>query len=161
MEMWKSARRHDGSQEYPRQSRRIPDRAVRDTLHTFYETTWVGMTEKEAKEKVGQVLVVRMPIEGYKNWLPLPLCEGTMEFAHQWSDLSGYQKIIYDAKTRKFLGDQHLGYGGKDAFQYLLYLLKKGDHRRYSQPYRAFHQPYAFIQLSRLRSGMKNLVDLG
>ncbi len=84
------------------------------------------MTEKEAKEKVGQVFVVRMPIQGYKNWLPLPLCEGTMEFAHQWPDLSGYQKIIYDAKTRKFLGAQHVGYGGKDSFQYLLYLLKKG-----------------------------------
>jgi pyruvate/2-oxoglutarate dehydrogenase complex dihydrolipoamide dehydrogenase (E3) component len=132
-----------------------------DTLHTFYETSWVGMTEKEAKDKYGNVFVVRMPIAGYKNWLPLPLCEGAMEYAHQWTDLSGYQKIIYDAKTRKFLGAQHVGYGGKDSFQYLLYLLKKGatidDIANLTE---LFINPTHFIQLSRLRSGMKNLVDL-
>jgi pyruvate/2-oxoglutarate dehydrogenase complex dihydrolipoamide dehydrogenase (E3) component len=133
-----------------------------DTVHTFYETTWVGMTEKEAKEKVGQVFVVRMPIQGYKNWLPLPLCEGTMEFAHQWTDLSGYQKIIYDAKTRKFLGAQHVGYGGKDSFQYLLYMLKKGATiDEIANLTELFINPTHFIQLSRLRAGMKNLVDLG
>jgi len=133
-----------------------------DTLHTFYETTWVGMTEKEAREKIGQVFVVRMPIQGYKNWLPLPLAEGSMQFAHQWTDLSGFQKIIYDAKTRKFLGAQHVGYGGKDSFQYLLYLLKKGatidDIANLTE---LFINPTHFIQLSRLRSGMKNLIDLG
>lgn len=133
-----------------------------DTLHTFYETTWVGMTEKEAKEKIGNVFTVRIPIQGYKNWLPLPLCEGTMQFAHQWTDLSGYHKIIYDAKTRKFLGAQHVGYGGKDSFQYLLYMLKKGatidDIANLTE---LFINPTHFIQLSRLRAGMKNLVDLG
>jgi dihydrolipoamide dehydrogenase len=133
-----------------------------DTLHTFYETTWVGMTEKEAREKVGQVFVVRMPIQGYKNWLPLPLCEGAMQYAHQWPDLSGFQKIIYDAKTRKFLGAQHVGYGGKDSFQYLLYLLKKGATiDEIANLTELFINPTHFIQLSRLRSGMKNLVDLG
>jgi pyruvate/2-oxoglutarate dehydrogenase complex dihydrolipoamide dehydrogenase (E3) component len=133
-----------------------------DTVHTFYETTWVGMTEKEAKEKVGQVFVARMPINGYKNWLPLPLCEGTMQFAHQWTDLSGFQKIIYDAKTRKFLGAQHVGYGGKDAFQYLLYMLKQGATiDDISNLTELFINPTHFIQLSRLRAGMKHLIDLG
>jgi len=133
-----------------------------DTVHTFYETTWVGMTEKEAREKVGQVFVVRMPIQGYKNWLPLPLAEGTMEYAQQWPDLSGFQKIIYDARTRKFLGAQHVGYGGKDSFQYLLYMLKKGATiDEIANLTELFINPTHYIQLSRLRSGMKNLVDLG
>ena len=132
-----------------------------DTLHTFYETSWVGLTEKEAREKVGQVFVARMPVQGYKSWLPLPLCEGAMEYAMQWPDLRGFQKIIYDAKTRKFLGAQHVGYGGKDSFQYLLYLLKKGatidDIANLTE---LFINPTHYIQLSRLRAGMKNLVDL-
>jgi dihydrolipoamide dehydrogenase len=85
-----------------------------------------------------------------------------MQYAHQWPDLSGFQKIIYDAKSRKFLGAQHVGYGGKDSFQYMLYLLKKGatidDIANLTE---LFINPTHFIQLSRLRSGMKNLVDLG
>ena len=132
-----------------------------DCLHSFYETSWVGMTEKEAKEKLDRVFTVTMPIKGYPNLNPLPVAEGSMLYAHQWPELTGFQKIVYDAKTRKIVGAQHVGYGGKDSFQYLLYMIKKGATiDEIANLTELFLNPTHFIQLSRLRAGMKNLVDL-
>ena len=132
-----------------------------DSLHTFYEVSWVGMTEKEAKAKYGDIFTVRMPINNYPNRNPLPTAEGTMLFAHQWPELSGFQKIVYNAKTRKILGAQHVGYGGKDSFQYLLYMIKnQASIDDIAGLTELFLNPTHFIQLSRLRAGMKHLVDL-
>ena len=39
--------------------------------------------------------------------------------------LSGWLKLVIDADTRKILGAHHVGFGAKDAFQYLDYLIRR------------------------------------
>jgi pyruvate/2-oxoglutarate dehydrogenase complex dihydrolipoamide dehydrogenase (E3) component len=132
-----------------------------DFLHTTYEITWIGMTEKEAKEKLEKVFVIRMPVKDFPGLCPIPLAERSMLLSHIRTGLNGFQKVIYDAKTRKLIGAQHVGYGAKDSFQYLEYLIRNGatidDMANLNE---LFLNPTHFIQLSRLRAGMKSLEDL-
>lgn len=132
-----------------------------DFLHTTYEVTWVGMTEKEAREKLEKVFVIRMPATYYPGKCPIPLAERTMLLSHIHPGLNGLQKAVYDAKTRRLVGAQHVGYGAKDSFQYLDFLIRNGvtidDMANMNE---LFLNPTHFIQLSRLRAGMKSLVDL-
>jgi dihydrolipoamide dehydrogenase len=132
-----------------------------DFLHTTYEITWVGMTEKEAREKLEKVFVIRMPIKDYPGHCPIPLAERTMLLSHIHPGLNGMQKAIYDGETRMLLGAQHVGYGAKDSFQYLDHLIRKGiTIDEIANMNELFLNPTHYIQLSRLRAGMKSLVDL-
>jgi dihydrolipoamide dehydrogenase len=71
------------------------------------------------------------------------------------------QKCVYDGKTRRLLGAHHVGFGAKDAFQYLDHLLRKGiTIDEMGDMNELFLNPDHFIQLSRLRAGNSNLVDL-
>ncbi len=74
---------------------------------------------------------------------------------------SGFQKCLIDGDSRRMLGFCHVGYGCKDSFQYLDYLLKQGvtidDMAGMNE---LFLNPGHFIQLCRLRAGMKKLEDL-
>ena len=65
------------------------------------------------------VAVIRMPPKGQERDNPLPCAEGTMLYAFSKPELSGLQKCIIDATSRRVLGFHHVGYGAKDAFQYL------------------------------------------
>jgi pyruvate/2-oxoglutarate dehydrogenase complex dihydrolipoamide dehydrogenase (E3) component len=47
----------------------------------------------------------------------LPCAEGTMLYAFQFPELSGFQKAVVDAESRRMLGFHHVGFGAKDAFQ--------------------------------------------
>jgi dihydrolipoamide dehydrogenase len=78
-------------------------------------------------------------------------------------ELSGFQKLVADGRSRRVLGAHHVGYGAKDSFQYLDYLIHRpqgltidelGDMNE------LFLNPEHFIQLSRLRAGNTKLVDL-
>lgn len=84
-----------------------------------------------------------------------------MLLAHNHPELTGFQKVIYDARTRRLVGAHHVGYGAKDAFQYIAYMIQKGatidDMANLKE---LFLNPTHFIQLSRLRAGMTSLVDL-
>jgi pyruvate/2-oxoglutarate dehydrogenase complex dihydrolipoamide dehydrogenase (E3) component len=137
-----------------------------DFLHTTYEVSWVGQTEAEARATHDDVIIIQMPpyVEGLDtNHLPLPCAEGTMLYAFTNPELSGFQKLVVDGTTRKVLGAHHVGYGAKDAFQYLDYLIHRAEGLTIDElgwMNELFLNPEHFVQLSRLRAGKSKLVHL-
>jgi dihydrolipoamide dehydrogenase len=137
-----------------------------DFLHTTYEVTWVGLSEAEARAAGGEVVVIQMPpyVEGLDTHnLPLPCAEGTMLYAFSKPELSGFQKLVVDGETRKVLGAHHVGYGAKDAFQYLDHLIHRPEGLTVDElgwMNELFLNPEHFVQLSRLRAGKAKLVHL-
>jgi pyruvate/2-oxoglutarate dehydrogenase complex dihydrolipoamide dehydrogenase (E3) component len=135
-----------------------------DFLHSTYEVSWVGLSEAEARERYHNVVVIQMPPKGMgHDEIPLPCAEGTMLYAFLRPELSGFQKCVIHADTRRILGFHHVGYGGKDAFQYLDYLLRRPEGLtidEMGQMNELFLNPEHFIQLCRLRAGGAQLVDL-
>ena len=134
-----------------------------DFLHSTYEVTWVGLSEEEARERYDDIAVIRMPPRGMEGDIPLPCAEGTMLYAFAKPELSGLQKCVIDGATRRVLGFHHVGYGAKDAFQYLDHLLRRPDGLtvdELGEMNELFLNPEHFIQLSRLRAGRRELVDL-
>jgi len=134
-----------------------------DFLHSTYEVTWVGLSEEEAREQHDDVIVIRMPPKGIEHEIPLPCAEGTMLYAFARPELTGLQKCIVDGGSRRILGFHHVGYGAKDAFQYLDYLLRRPEGLtidELGEMNELFLNPDHFIQLSRLRAGRRELVDL-
>jgi pyruvate/2-oxoglutarate dehydrogenase complex dihydrolipoamide dehydrogenase (E3) component len=137
-----------------------------DFLHTTYEVTWVGLTEAEARERYDDVIIIQMPPtvkELDTEHLPLPCAEGTMLYAFSRPELSGFQKLVVDGASRTVLGAHHVGYGAKDAFQYLDYLIHRPEGLTIDTlgwMNELFLNPEHFVQLSRLRAGSGNLRDL-
>jgi 2-oxopropyl-CoM reductase (carboxylating) len=135
-----------------------------DFLHTTYEVSWVGLSEEEARDRHAHVIVIQMPPKGLAhNEVPLPCSEGTMLYAFLKPELSGFQKCVIDGDTRRILGFHHVGYGAKDAFQYLDYLLRRPGGLtidEMGEMNELFLNPEHFIQLCRLRAGRHELVDL-
>ena len=135
-----------------------------DFLHSTYEVTWVGLSEREAREKFNDVIVLQMPPPGVPYGdIPLPCAEGTMLLAFTHPERTGFQKAVFDAKTRKLVGAHHVGYGAKDGFQYLDYLIHRTDGITIddlAQMNELFLNPSHFIQLSRLRAGALDLKSL-
>jgi len=132
-----------------------------DFMHTTYEISWYGLTEKQAREKYGAVTVLKMPIDNYDHPLPLPLAERSVLFGHAFPELSGLQKAIFDSKSRRMVGVWHVGYGAKDGFQYLAKLIDNGlTIDELANLKELFLNPTHFIQLSRLVAGRKQLGDL-
>lgn len=137
-----------------------------DFLHTTYEVTWVGLSEAEARERYDDVIIIQMPptvAELDTVNLPLPCAEGTMLYAFRKPELSGFQKLVVDGASRKVLGAHHVGYGAKDAFQYLDYLIHRPEGLTIDElgwMNELFLNPEHFIQLSRLRAGRKRLENL-
>ncbi len=135
-----------------------------DFLHTTYEVTWCGLTEAEARERYDHVIKLQMPPDGSDpESFPLPAAEGSMLYAFTRPLLSGWFKLVIDADSRRILGAHHVGFGAKDAFQYIDYLIRRpegwtiDDMAELSE---LFLNPEHFIQLSRLRAGKQQLVDL-
>jgi pyruvate/2-oxoglutarate dehydrogenase complex dihydrolipoamide dehydrogenase (E3) component len=135
-----------------------------DFLHSTYEVTWVGLTEAEARARHQNVTVIQMPPKGMaNNEVPLPCAEGTMLYAFMKPELSGFQKCVIDGDSRRVLGFHHVGYGAKDAFQYLDYLLRRPEGLtidEMGQMNELFLNPEHFVQLCRLRAGRAQLIDL-
>lgn len=137
-----------------------------DFLHTTYEVTWVGLTEAEARARCEDVVIIQMPptVEGLDTEnLPLPCSDRSMLYAFRRPELSGFQKLVVDATSRKVLGAHHVGYGAKDAFQYLDYLIHRSEGLTIDElgwMNELFLNPEHFIQLSRLRAGRQQLTDL-
>jgi len=135
-----------------------------DFLHTTYEMTWVGLSEDEARQRYPNVTVIQMPPKTVNPAdLPLPCAEGTMLYAFLKPELSGLQKCVIDGDTRKIVGFHHVGYGAKDSFQYLDYLMRRPEGitiDEMGQMNELFLNPEHFIQLSRLRAGNEHLADL-
>jgi pyruvate/2-oxoglutarate dehydrogenase complex dihydrolipoamide dehydrogenase (E3) component len=133
-----------------------------DFLHTHYEVSWFGMGEEEARETHDAVTIIKMPPDTEHGLdIALPATDRVMLYAFAKPRMSGFQKLVYDSDTRRLLGAHHVGYGAKDAFQYLFQLYKKGvTIDQFAEMDELFLNPTHFIQLSRLRAGLKNLRDL-
>jgi dihydrolipoamide dehydrogenase len=137
-----------------------------DFLHTTYEVTWVGLSEAEARERFDSVIIIQMPpyVEGLDTPnLPLPCAEGTMLYAFSRPELSGFQKLVIDGASRRVVGAHHVGYGAKDAFQYLDHLIHRPEGLTIDElgwMNELFLNPEHFVQLSRLRAGNRSLRHL-
>ena len=136
------------------------------------EATMVGLTEKEAREKYGDALLIQVPwgpmpkdpqpmtyYPGYEN-LGLPVCGRmhTLNLFFYGQGRNGLVKAIVDPKSRKYVGFHSVGDGAKTAFQYLSYLLKIGwTVDQMADLHELFLNAEHFVQLSRLIAGQKEL----
>ena len=133
-----------------------------DFLHTHYEVTWLGLGEEEARAKYSNIVIISMPPNNPNGLdMALPASDRVMLYALAKPHMSGFQKLMIDGDTRRVLGAHHVGYGAKDAFQYLNVLVKQGlTIDDLGDMDELFLNPTHFIQLSRLRAGRQDLVDL-
>jgi 2-oxopropyl-CoM reductase (carboxylating) len=133
-----------------------------DFLHTHYEVSWLGMGEEEARAKYPNIVIIKMPPNNPNGLnIALPASDRAMLYAFAKPHMSGYQKLVIDADSRRVLGAHHVGYGAKDAFQYLNVLVKQGlTVDQLGEMDELFLNPTHFIQLSRLRAGRQQLADL-
>jgi 2-oxopropyl-CoM reductase (carboxylating) len=137
---------------------------IPDFLHTTYEVSWAGLGERAAREAVGQVVTIQLPPpELDPGETPLPMAEGSMLYGFTLPERTGFQKCVIDAGSRRILGVHHAGYGAKDAFQYLHYLISRpqgltidelGDMNE------LYVSPDYFIGYARLRSGQADLASM-
>jgi 2-oxopropyl-CoM reductase (carboxylating) len=135
-----------------------------DFLHTTYEVTWCGLSEAEARAKYRNVIKIQMPPDDADpETFALPAAEGSMLYAFTRPVLSGWLKLVIDADSRKVLGAHHVGFGAKDAFQYIDYLIRRPEGFTIdgmAELNELFLNPEHFIQLCRLRAGQLAPVDL-
>ncbi|HEV2931654.1 MAG TPA: FAD-dependent oxidoreductase [Streptosporangiaceae bacterium] len=135
-----------------------------DFLHTTYEVTWCGLSEAEARAKYRNVIKIQMPPDDADpETFALPAAEGSMLYAFTRPVLSGWLKLVLDADSRRVLGAHHVGFGAKDAFQYIDYLIRRPEGFTIddmAELNELFLNPEHFIQLCRLRAGQLAPVDL-
>lgn len=133
-----------------------------DFLHTHYEMSWLGLGEEEARARYRNVVTLKMPPDNPNGLnIGLPASDRTMLYAMAHPHLSGFQKLILDGDSRRVLGAHHVGYGAKDAFQYLNVLVRRGlTIDELGDMDELFLNPTHFIQLSRLRAGQRELRSL-
>jgi len=130
-----------------------------DFLHTHYEVSWLGLGEEDARARYHNVVVLKLPPDNPNGLnVSLPAGDRTMLYAMARPHMSGFQKLIVDGESRRVLGAHHVGYGAKDAFQYLNALVRRGlTIDELGDMDELFLNPTYFIQLSRLRAGMRDL----
>ncbi len=133
-----------------------------DFMHTHYEVSWFGIGEEEARERYGDVTIIKMPPDSEDGWdVALPATDRMMLYAFAKPRMSGFQKLIIASASRRVVGAHHVGAGARDAFQYLFQLYQKGlTIDQLAVMDELFLNPTHFIQLSRLRAGLKDLQDL-
>jgi dihydrolipoamide dehydrogenase len=135
-----------------------------DFLHTTYEVQWVGLSEAEARARYRDVMVIQFPPKGVAPAdVPVPIGERTMLYALCKPERSGFSKCVIDGESRRIVGLHHVGYGVKDAFQYLDFLMRRPEGLTIDDMgsmNELFLNPEQFIQLCRLRAGQRQLVDL-
>ncbi len=135
-----------------------------DFLHTTYEVTWLGLSEAQARVRYDDVVVLQMPPVGVEAGdIMLPCAEGSMLLAFIAPAHSGFQKCVIDVASRRVVGVHHVGFGAKDAFQYLDYLMSRPEGLTIDQ-LAGMNELYLsseyFIHLSRLRAGQLELTSL-
>lgn len=133
-----------------------------DFLHTHYEVSWLGLGEEAARAHYSNVVVLKLPPDTPDGLnVGLPAGDRTMLYAMARPHMSGFQKLILDGDTRRVIGAHHVGYGAKDAFQYLNALVKRGlTIDELGDLDELFLNPTYFIQLARLRAGQKRLTSM-
>jgi len=133
-----------------------------DFMHTHYEVCWLGLSEEEARQRYANVKVMKLPPDNPNGLdVGLPAGDRMMLYLMAKPRMSGFQKLVIDGDTRKILGAFHIGYGAKDGFQYLNYLVKKGlTIDDLADMDELFISPSYFIQLCRLRAGDPHFNDM-
>jgi 2-oxopropyl-CoM reductase (carboxylating) len=133
-----------------------------DFLHTHYEVSWLGLSEEEARARYRNIVILKMPPDNPNGLnVGLPASDRTMLYAMARPHMSGFQKLVLDGDSRRILGAHHVGYGAKDAFQYLNVLVRRGlTIDELGEMDELFLNPTHFIQLSRLRAGHRKLRSL-
>jgi 2-oxopropyl-CoM reductase (carboxylating) len=131
-------------------------------VHTHYEISWLGLGEEAARARYRNVVVLKLPPDTPDGLnVGLPAGDRVMLYAMARPHMSGFQKLIIDGDTRRIIGAHHVGYGAKDAFQYLNALVKRGlTIDELGDLDELFLNPTYFIQLARLRAGQKNLTSM-
>ncbi len=136
------------------------------------EATMVGLTEKEARDRYGDVVLIQVPwgpmpknpqpetyYPGFEN-LGLPVCGRmhTLNLLFYGQGRNGVVKAIVDPKSRRYVGFHSVGDGAKTGFQYLSYLLKLGwTVDQMADLHEIFLNAEHFVQLSRLIAGQETL----
>ncbi len=130
-----------------------------DFLHTHYEVCWLGLGEEQARARLRNVVVLKLPPDNPDgDSVSLPAGDRMMLYALLKPELSGFQKLVIDGDTRRIVGAFHVGAGAKDGFQYLAPLVRKGlTVDELGDMDELFLNPSYFIQLCRLRVGSKTL----
>jgi pyruvate/2-oxoglutarate dehydrogenase complex dihydrolipoamide dehydrogenase (E3) component len=133
-----------------------------DFMHTHYEVCWLGLSEEEARQRYANVKIMKLPPDNPNGFdVGLPAGDRMMLYLMAKPRMSGFHKLIIDGDTRKILGATHIGYGAKDGFQYLNYLMKKGlTIDDLAEMDELFISPSYFIQLCRLRAGDPHFKDM-
>ncbi len=133
-----------------------------DFVHTHYEISWLGLGEEAARARYRNVVVLKLPPDTPDGLnVGLPAGDRVMLYAMARPHMSGFQKLIIDGETRRIIGAHHVGYGAKDAFQYLNALVKRGlTIDELGDLDELFLNPTYFIQLARLRAGQKSLTSM-
>jgi 2-oxopropyl-CoM reductase (carboxylating) len=133
-----------------------------DFMHTHYEVCWLGLSEEGARQRYANVKVLKLPPDNPNGLdVGLPAGDRMMLYLMAKPRMSGFQKLVIDGDTRKILGAFHIGYGAKDGFQYLNYLVKKGlTIDELADMDELFISPSYFIQLCRLRAGDQRFNDM-
>jgi len=135
-----------------------------DFLHTTYEVTWAGLGEREARERIGDVVTIQVPPpELAPHETPLPMSEGSMIYGFTMPERTGFQKCVVDARTRRVVGIHHAGHGAKSAFSYLHHLMTRPEGLTIDE-LACMNELYIsadyFIGYARLRSSQANLTSM-
>jgi 2-oxopropyl-CoM reductase (carboxylating) len=137
---------------------------IPDFLHTTYEVTWAGLTERQARERFRRVVTIQVPPAGMlPSETPLPMAEGSMLYGFTLPERTGYQKCVIDADSRRVVGIHHAGYGAKDAFQYLHHLISRPEGLTIDQlgdMNELYISSDYFIGYARLRAGHTDLTSM-
>jgi dihydrolipoamide dehydrogenase len=132
-----------------------------DFLHSCYEVTWCGLSEREARERYRNVVKIQMPPEGLDHKdVGMPVGDASMLFAMRYPELTGFCKMLIDGDSRRIIGAHYVGFGVKNAFQYLDELMRRGITIDEMGDLNELFLNDLFIQLCRLRAGQAQLQDL-
>lgn len=94
--------------------------------HSTYEVTRVGLTEAGPRARYRDVTVIQMPPAGMGlDEIPLPCAEGMMLYAFTRPRAHRLPEVRRRLRDPPLLGFHHVGFGAKDAFQYLDFLLRR------------------------------------
>src|SRR5581483_9179451 len=128
-----------------------------------YEVTWCGLSEAEARAQYRNVVKIQMPPDGISHDdLAMPAGDGSMLYACRYPALTGFCKLLIDGDTRKLLGAHYVGFGVKNAFQYIDHLIRRPEGITIDAmgDMNELFINELFPQLCRLRAGQAQLQDL-
>jgi dihydrolipoamide dehydrogenase len=132
-----------------------------DFLHSTYEVTWCGLSEREAREQYQNVVKIQMPPEGLDHKdVGMPVGDASMLYAMRFPELTGFCKMLIDGDSRRIIGAHYVAFAVKNANQYHDELMRRGITIDEMGDLNELFLNDLFIQLCRLRSGQAQLQDL-